>query len=85
MKCMADIFGTGYTPQTMLTWYFENESGGHGVRQVCLHCGGGGGRLQIGDSIMCDSLDCGVFFERRKAAGEAAAAEALCQAALALF
>ena len=53
--------------------------------QVCLHCGGGGGRLQSGDGITCDSLDCGVFFERRKAAGEAAAAEALCQAALALF
>ena len=55
------------------------------AQQVCLHCGGGGGRLQSRDGIMCDSLDCGVFFERKKAAGEAAAAEALCEAALALF
>ena len=62
-----------------------SEGGKMFVRQVCLHCGGGGGRLQSGDGIMCDSLDCGVFFERKKAAGEAAAAEALCQAALALF
>lgn len=53
--------------------------------RVCLHCGGGGGRLQAGDCVTCDSLDCSVFFERKKAVGEAAAAEALYQAAMELF
>ena len=55
--------------------------------RVCLHCGGGGGGgASFGPGgVACDSLDCGVFFERRKAAGEAAAAEALRDRALALF
>ncbi len=51
--------------------------------RVCLQCGGGGGRrgtLEAG--IVCDSLDCGVFFERKKATGEAAAARVLCDLAL---
>ena len=35
--------------------------------QVCLHCGGGGGRAVAAGpgGIVCDSLDCGVYFERR--------------------
>jgi DNA polymerase zeta len=53
--------------------------------RVCLHCGGGGGRVPAQGGVVCDSLDCGVFFERRKAAAVAAAAGALCDAALDLF
>ncbi len=53
--------------------------------RACLHCGGGGGRDAGGGGIACDSLDCGVFFERVKARGEAAAARALCDAGLALL
>ena len=53
--------------------------------QICLHCNGGGGRqLQTG-GIVCDSLDCGVYYERRKFAHELAAAAALGQAGLALL
>lgn len=51
--------------------------------RVCLQCGGGGGRSRAPEgSIVCDSLDCGVFFERRKANGEAAASRVLCDLAL---
>ncbi|BDA47990.1 probable DNA polymerase zeta catalytic subunit [Coccomyxa sp. Obi] len=50
--------------------------------RVCLHCGGGGGRKASEGGIVCDSLDCGVFFERRKATDEAAAARVLCDLAL---
>ena len=53
--------------------------------RACLHCGGGGGRDPGGGGIACDSLDCGVFFERVKARAEAAAARALCDAGLALL
>ncbi len=56
--------------------------------QVCQHCGGGGGGETCSHGpggVVCDSLDCGVFFERKKAAGEAAAAAALCDAALDMF
>jgi DNA polymerase zeta len=57
--------------------------------RVCHHCGGGGGgsqsRTHGPGGIVCDSLDCGVFFERKKAAAEAAAAGALCDAALDIF
>lgn len=53
--------------------------------RICLHCNGGGGRqLQTG-GIVCDSLDCGVYYERRKVAHELAAAAALGQAGLALL
>ena len=34
---------------------------------------------------MCDSLDCGVYYERRKVHGELAAAAALAQAGLHLL
>lgn len=50
--------------------------------QVCRHCGGGGGRRAAEGGIVCDSLDCGVFFEYKKASSEAAAARALCDLAL---
>ena len=50
--------------------------------RVCLHCGGGGGRKASEGGIVCDSLDCGVFFERRKAIDEAAAARILCDLAV---
>ena len=53
--------------------------------RACLHCGGGGGRDPSGGGIACDSLDCGVFFERVKARAEAAAARALCDAGLVLL
>ena len=57
------------------------------LARICLHCGGGGGRLAAppGGSIPCDSLDCAVFFERRKTAHELAAAAALADAGLSLL
>jgi hypothetical protein len=40
--------------------------------RLCLQCGGGGGDPAAcgAGGIVCDSLDCGVFFERRKALQE---------------
>ena len=40
--------------------------------RLCLHCGGGGGDARVcgPGGIVCDSLDCGVFYERRKALQE---------------
>lgn len=54
------------------------------IVRVCLHCGGGGARLTPppGGSVACDSLDCGLYFERRKAAHELAAALAFQEAGL---
>lgn len=52
--------------------------------QVCVHCSGGGGRGQHG-GVVCDSLDCSVYYERRKVAFEMAAAEAQLEAALPLL
>ncbi|DBA81937.1 hypothetical protein WJX77_000726 [Trebouxia sp. C0004] len=53
--------------------------------RICLHCNGGGGRQVQTGGIVCDSLDCGVYYERRKVAHELAAAAALGQAGLALL
>jgi DNA polymerase zeta len=66
--------------------------------RLCLHCGGGGGGgggeppaaggwgEEVGDGgVACDSLDCGVFFERRKARREAAALAALAAGGLAML
>eukprot|EP00898_Chlorokybus_atmophyticus_P008072 jgi/Chlat1/8266/Chrsp78S07693 len=41
---------------------------------VCAHCGGADGRHA--GRIVCDSLDCGVYFLRRKLVGEARTARA---------
>lgn len=51
----------------------------HLVR-VCGACGGGGGANIEEGGIVCDSLDCGVFFERRKVWQELTAATALGEA-----
>ncbi|KAK9829480.1 hypothetical protein WJX72_006119 [[Myrmecia] bisecta] len=56
----------------------------HLVR-VCLHCSSGGGRNLSEGGVACDSLDCGVFFERRKVSHELAAALALRTAGLQLL
>lgn len=55
--------------------------------RVCLHCGGGGAPPAVapGDAVGCDSLDCAVFFERRKTAHELAASLALATAGLTLL
>ncbi|KAK9818869.1 hypothetical protein WJX74_003598 [Apatococcus lobatus] len=53
--------------------------------QVCLHCGGGGGRSINHGGVMCNSLDCGVYFERRKVAHELAAASALADSGVGLL
>lgn len=53
--------------------------------RICLHCNGGGGRQIQQGGIVCDSLDCGVYYERRKVAHELAAATALSQAGLGLL
>lgn len=55
--------------------------------RICLHCGGGGARPMNPPSgtVACDSLDCAVFFERRKTAHELAAALALETAGLRLL
>lgn len=53
--------------------------------QVCLHCGSGGGRNGEHGGVVCDSLDCGVYYERNKVAFEMAAAQAQLEAALPLL
>ncbi|KAG7673423.1 hypothetical protein KSW81_006633 [Nannochloris sp. 'desiccata'] len=51
--------------------------------KVCGACGGGGGTLNVEEGgIVCDSLDCGVYFERRKVWREMQAGEALAAAGL---
>jgi DNA polymerase zeta len=51
--------------------------------KVCGACGGGGGVVNLEEGgIVCDSLDCGVYFERRKVLRELQAAEALATAGL---
>ncbi|GMH43547.1 hypothetical protein BSKO_11469 [Bryopsis sp. KO-2023] len=54
--------------------------------KVCLHCGGGGGRKPDMDgNVVCRSLDCGIYYERKKLAKETATARALADAASDLF
>ncbi len=57
----------------------------HLVR-LCLHCGGGGGMLPGwgggAGGVVCQSIECGVYYERLKVAGEAAALGALAAAGL---
>jgi DNA polymerase zeta len=44
--------------------------------KVCGACGGGGGMVNVEEGgIVCDSLDCGVYFERRKVWKELEAAD----------
>jgi DNA polymerase zeta len=51
--------------------------------RVCGACGGGGGTVNVEEGgIVCDSLDCGVYFERRKVWRELQAAEALASAGI---
>lgn len=52
--------------------------------RICLHCGGGGGRDVENGGIVCDSLDCGIYFERRKVVAELAVTRGLAAAGLAL-
>eukprot|EP00887_Chlorella_sp_A99_P007603 scaffold20.g7603.t1 len=53
------------------------------LAHVCRQCGGGGRVHFAGDGgIACDSLDCGVYFERRKAWHELRAAARLGETAL---
>jgi DNA polymerase zeta len=52
------------------------------LRSLCLACGGGGGGAAAG-GIACTSLDCGAYFERRKAGVELEAAAGLAAAGLA--
>lgn len=56
--------------------------------QACLHCGGGGGPLSVVQGVamggvVCQSLDCGLYFERWKLRAEAVTAQALCDAGMA--
>ena len=51
--------------------------------RLCAHCGGGGGRAAAEGGIVCDSLDCGVYFERRKLWYELAAVAAMHEAGMA--
>lgn len=55
--------------------------------QICLHCGGGGGRPAVtgAGGIVCDSIDCAAYFERRKTAAELATSRAQLDAALAVL
>ena len=55
--------------------------------KVCSHCGGGGGGVvEIEDSgILCQSLDCGVYFERVKTRNELRNMNALAASALQLL
>ena len=49
--------------------------------RLCLHCGGGGGGDPLGGGVVCESLDCGVFYERKKSWRELGAMSALAAAA----
>lgn len=48
----------------------------HMVR-ICLHCGGGGGGNIEDGAIVCNSIDCEVYFERVKLANETGVARVL--------
>jgi DNA polymerase zeta len=48
----------------------------HMVR-ICLHCGGGGGGVIEEGAVVCNSIDCEVFFERAKLSHEARVSRAL--------
>jgi DNA polymerase zeta len=56
----------------------------HLVR-LCLHCGGGGGLNSEHGGVVCDSVDCGVYFERRKVLAESEALVALAEAGMTLL
>ncbi len=47
------------------------------LARLCGECGGGGGGLAAEGGVVCDSIDCGVFFERRRTAHELRAATEL--------
>jgi DNA polymerase zeta len=49
--------------------------------RLCLHCGGGGGGEGLSGGVVCESLDCGVYYERKKAWRELGAMSALAAAA----
>lgn len=53
------------------------------MARICLHCSGGGSADAPHGGIACDSLDCGVYYERRKLAQELASMSALTSASLA--
>lgn len=62
------------------------------LARICGHCGGGGGGPQavavadVEDShIVCQSLECGIYFERSKTRHELRNVRALSAAALALL
>jgi len=52
------------------------------LTRICIGCGGGGGVDKCVGGVVCDSLDCGVYFERRKAWHEMQALAALAEAGL---
>ena len=52
------------------------------LRALCVACGGGGGWGGAGGDIACTSLDCGAYYERRKAGVERAAAAGLAETGL---
>lgn len=56
----------------------------HLVR-ICLTCGGGGGRNLEDGGVVCDSLDCGLYFERRKVLQEQNALAVLAEVGLETF
>ncbi len=53
------------------------------LARLCGECGGGGGGLAAEGGVVCDSINCGVFFERRRTAHEVRAAEAVWELAAA--
>jgi hypothetical protein len=53
--------------------------------RLCLHCGGGGGLNVEHGGVVCDSIDCGVYFERRKVMAESEVLGALAEAGTALL
>lgn len=56
------------------------------LRSVCLHCGGGGGQSALADEpIVCQSLDCPVFFERKKVCAESAVSRLQAMSACNMF
>lgn len=56
------------------------------IKNFCMHCGGSDGRrVAESESIVCQSLDCEVYFDRKKLATETATTEILAQAVCNLF
>lgn len=73
-KCLAKP-ASSYATMQLRASSIERQHR-HMVR-ICLHCGGGGGGNIEEGAVVCNSLDCEVYFERVKLSHETRVARAL--------